>query len=358
MRYDAQYPDRGRLAMAAMDNRKRGSMAQVSEAERIIKLMLLVRENGPLDFSSIRKALPFEYGEEAGAFDATRRRFERDKKTLQESGVFFTINDRQQYSLNEELTSAAPLSLSNAQISLLRLLCGALLQDDSYPLKDELRMILVKLGDELEVPDMLPQLEFADEGSGKAGKTPTGLPKIKKAIATRKRLSFNYSASNGVESTREVEPFGCFFLRGVCYVVAFDPAIDDERVFRLDRMSKIKVNGSNPKQPDFDERPFIATNYYGLPFQFGVDNVMARLHFDESAMQRASSLLMNQGEIELLDSGLLWTGRCKDVTSLAQWCIENGPGIRIIEPEEAQEALMHGIKEFCSLNEQEAAYEG
>ena len=119
-------------------------MTHTSEAERIVKLMLFIRENGPIDL--------------AGNEDSTRRRFERDKKTLQDSGVFLTIDDRQRYALDADRTVAAPLNLTGPQVSLLRLLCGALLEDGGYPFKEELRMVLVKLGDELEIPDMLPQL--------------------------------------------------------------------------------------------------------------------------------------------------------------------------------------------------------
>lgn len=41
-------------------------MTQISEAERIVRLMLLIRENGPIDLAGIRRALPYEYGEAAG----------------------------------------------------------------------------------------------------------------------------------------------------------------------------------------------------------------------------------------------------------------------------------------------------
>lgn len=49
-------------------------MTHTSEAERIVKLMLFIRENGPIDLAGIRRALPYEYGEHAGNEDSTRRR--------------------------------------------------------------------------------------------------------------------------------------------------------------------------------------------------------------------------------------------------------------------------------------------
>ena len=78
-------------------------MTHISEAERIVKLMLF-----PVDLATIRRALPYEYGAQAGSEDSMRRRFERDKKTLQDSGVFLVIDDRQRYALDAGKTLAAP----------------------------------------------------------------------------------------------------------------------------------------------------------------------------------------------------------------------------------------------------------
>lgn len=332
---------------------EREMMEQITEAERIVRLMLFVRENGPVDFSAIRDALPFEYGDEAGTFDATRRRFERDKKTLQESGVFFSLDDQQRYSLNTSLTIAAPLSLSNPQISLLRLLCGALLQDKDYPLKEDLRMILVKLGDELEIPDMLPQMNGSPSGMPKSSKEPQRFSKIRKAIASRKLLTFSYANSSGYKSERAVEPFGCFFLKGVGYLVAYDPSIDEERIFRLDRMKGVKVNGANPSSPDFDAHEFIPSRYYGLPFQFGQEDFEARIFFDAAVVPHATQLMMNQGSCELRDGGIVWTVTCKNSKELSRWCIENGPGIHVLSPECARTSLIVGLRAYIEQAREE-----
>lgn len=319
-------------------------MTQVGEAERIIKLMLFIRENGPVDLASIRRALPYEYGIHAGSEDSTRRRFERDKKTLQAAGVFLTIDDRQRYALDTRLTHAAPLNLSKPQVSLLRMLCGALLDDEEYPFKEELRMVLVKLGDELETPDMLPQLAAATKTANSP--TQTAFSKVKRAISMRKRLSFTYTRADGATDGRTVEPFGCFFLHGICYVVAFDPQAQSTRCFRLDRMTKLHVNANNPKSPDFDERPFDVTEYSGLPFQFGAEDYMAQLVFDETAAHNAYQLSMGHGELAWRDGELIWNVRVRSTRELARWCIEHGPGIRILSPKSAHQAYVDGIRAY------------
>ncbi len=332
-------------------------MTHISEAERIVKLMLFIRENGPVDLATIRRALPYEYGAQAGSEDSMRRRFERDKKTLQDSGVFLVIDDRQRYALDAGKTLAAPLNLTKPQVSLLRLLCGALLEDKEYPFKEELRMVLVKLGDELEIPDMLPQLAEGESQAARAYE-PQGFAKVKRAITTRKRLSFSYTNSAGAQSERTVEPAGCFFLRGACYVAAFDPDAGSDRLFRLDRMSKLRVNGANPKTPDFEERPFDASSYYGLPFQFGDEQLTARIVLDGAAAQNAQQLMMGQGQLVWEDDRLVWTVSCRDTRALAQWCIENGPGIEIIEPAAARAVLVAGLERYMRAVSGEVRHEG
>lgn len=331
-------------------------MTQISEAERIVKLMLFIRENSPVDLAGIRRALPYEYGKSAGSDDSTRRRFERDKKTLQDSGVFLTVDNQQRYALDSAKTLAAPLVLTKPQVSLLRLLCGALLDDKDYPLKEELRMVLVKLGDELEIPDMLPQLV---DGSGNTpSRIPQGFAKVKKAITTRKRLSFAYTNTTGTQSQRTVEPLGCFFLKGSCYVAAYDPNLDSERLFRLDRMGKLRVNGTNPKSPDFEERPFDAADFYGLPFQFGDDLFTARIRIDEPVLQAFSQLTMGVGAFEQDGDHIMWTVNCRNAHALAQWCIENGPGLHIEEPESARQIYIDGLRAYLSAAHKEVRHEG
>lgn len=323
-------------------------MASTNETERIIKLMLLIRESGPVSFSQIQDALAEEYGPEAGSVDSNRRRFERDKKTLQGYGVFLVVDQDQKYSLDHSRTVAAPIDLTGSQISLLRLLCSALLDDVDYPFKDELRMVLVKLSDELELPDMLPAgLSDSEKPKGRQGDA-RGLEKVKKAIAARKNLMFTYVDSKGEQSRRTVEPSGAFFFNHHGYIAAYDGSVSDTRLFRLDRMSDIRVNASNPKAPDFASRPFDVTDFFGLPFQFGDDDFVARVELRGRAASIAQQLTLGLGSLEWAEGSCIWTIRCKDARLLAQWCVENGPGLAILEPDSARSMYLDGLAAYLS----------
>lgn len=321
-----------------------------SDRERLVKLALVVKERGPIGFAGIRRLLPGEYGPaddgDADAQrrheDAVRRKFERDKKTLQDYGFYFTTDAENRYSLDEDATFSAPVDLDDTEASLLRLLCSALLDDASYPFKSELRMILTKLGDELDLPDLLSPAA----STPKDGRPAAGLKKIRKALRTRKRLSFDYTDARGAISKREVEPTGCFLFDRHLYLVAYDPAAKAERSFRLDRIGHVSINAKRPSQPDFEPRAFDAADYFGLPFQFGDGDFTARVRFDAAHSWQTKRLCMGRGTLEEHEDGTVWTIAACNAEALARWCVENGPGIVPLAPEEAVRAYRDGVRAF------------
>lgn len=322
----------------------------ISDRERIIRLALIIKERGPIDFASIRRAMPTEYGfcesddevELRRSEDAVRRKFERDKKILQNYGFFLATDADSRYLLDEKASYAVPVDLDEEEESLLRMLCAALLDDESYPFKSELRMIMSKIGDELDLPDML-----ASSGENSAQERPsTTLKKALKALRTRKRLSFDYKDSHGSSSRRNVEAIGCFLFNKHLYLVAFDPEAGADRSFRFDRMSHAKVNEKQPSKPDFDEHPFVASDYFGLPFQFGDGNFTACIRFDPEREWQTDRLCMQKGTLEPSDTGTLWHVDAADAHMLARWCVEHGPGIEPVAPREAVTAYRGGIAQF------------
>ncbi len=329
-------------------------MNRISEGERLVKLMLFIKENGPVGFEDIRAHFREEYGSKTGNLESVRRRFERDKRSLQKLGIYLIIDDNNCYTLDECKSFAAPVDLTSSQTSLIRLVCGTLLEDKDYAFKSDLRMVLIKLGDELGVPDLLPQMDVEKHPASKTGAALRGIEKVRKSITMRKRLSFDYSSASGHQSSREVEPFGCFIFKSYCYVVAFDPEAAEERCFRLDRMQHMHVNAAGPEKPDFKEREFDARKYYGLPFQFGEEKFDAHIRINASEAWHCDHITMGQGAIEPDDGGMLWTVPCNDTQVLVRWCIEHAPGVELIGPDHAVRAYREGISQAISAIEEVA----
>lgn len=62
------------------------------------------------------------------------------------------------------------------------------------------------------------------------------LPEFEVAFLQRQHLRFNYRDAKGQRSTRVVEPQAMLILPPLWYLVAWDPARDDFRHFRMDRI--------------------------------------------------------------------------------------------------------------------------
>jgi predicted DNA-binding transcriptional regulator YafY len=94
-------------------------------------------------------------------------------------------------------------------------------------------------GREITLPSVLqasaPVLELLDE-----------------AVRNRKIVTFEYHSigRNAVES-RSVHPYGLLFISNVWYLVAYDPAKDDIRQFRVSRINAPTMNRTRTQSPDF-----------------------------------------------------------------------------------------------------------
>ena len=76
------------------------------------------------------------------------------------------------------------------------------------------------------------------------GSAPAHLDALRAAAAGLRRIRIDYTAaSTGERSVREVEPEAVFASAGHWYVVAWDVAADDERLFRADRVSAVEETG-------------------------------------------------------------------------------------------------------------------
>ena len=70
---------------------------------------------------------------------------------------------------------------------------------------------------------------------------PDLLPTFETAFLERLHLRFQYRDAEGRQTGREVEPQAMLILPPLWYLVAWDPAREDFRHFRMDRISKPHV---------------------------------------------------------------------------------------------------------------------
>lgn len=86
----------------------------------------------------------------------------------------------------------------------------------------------------LYVGELAPQVDLSTMGT----MDPALLPAFETAFLQRLHLRFSYRDAKGETSRRYVEPQAMLILPPLWYLVAWDPARNDFRHFRMDRISK------------------------------------------------------------------------------------------------------------------------
>lgn len=82
------------------------------------------------------------------------------------------------------------------------------------------------------IGELAPQVDRTNIGT----MDPALLPEFEAAFLQRLHLRFNYRDAKGESSTRVVEPQAMLILPPLWYLVAWDPAREDFRHFRMDRI--------------------------------------------------------------------------------------------------------------------------
>lgn len=86
----------------------------------------------------------------------------------------------------------------------------------------------------LHIGQLSPRQDISDIGPI----DPALLPTFETAFLQQLHLRFQYRDAKGAETSREVEPQAMLILSPLWYLVAWDPAREDFRHFRMDRISK------------------------------------------------------------------------------------------------------------------------
>jgi predicted DNA-binding transcriptional regulator YafY len=86
----------------------------------------------------------------------------------------------------------------------------------------------------LYVGPLAPEVDI----SGMGEMDPALLPAFETAFLERLHLRFRYRDAKGAVTSRQVEPQAMLILPPLWYLVAWDPARDDIRHFRMDRISR------------------------------------------------------------------------------------------------------------------------
>ncbi|MDO8915509.1 MAG: WYL domain-containing protein [Coriobacteriia bacterium] len=324
-------------------------------AERLVNLALfLAAAREPVSAAQIQAQVAgYPVSQAESAF---LRMFERDKEDLLSAGLVLDVvrsGDTERYRLDREATFAGELALEPDEAMLVRTAASAMLTDPSFPFVEDLRMALAKLTAaagtcDASAPTPVVSL-LADEAPAVQAESVAALAR---ALSARKIVAFEYTNLEGRHAARRVEPLGVFARDGRWYLVGYDTDAAGMRVFAVARMTDLEINAIKPKSPDFDAREgFDIREWMVLPFQWGPDRFTALLRFSGPLAGRAGGLAGAQGVLEVgADGTVLWRVGAAESRSLAGWALANGPGIEVLEPAEAREALSAGLREVVAAH--------
>ena len=211
--------------------------------------------------------LPYAIKHPGVSLDELARKFEVKKKDLVEDFnlVFFCglpgygPGDLIEVAMDDERVYVrmadyfgAPLRLTPAEALALYAGGATLAETPGMEEADALKRALKKLGRALgasteDSGDIGIQVKVERDAAGH-------LEDLTRAVKDRKRVVLEYmSASRGEMSERAVDPWGLITALGHWYLVGWDSSVNDERMFRLDRMKDVSVTGETAEVPeDFD----------------------------------------------------------------------------------------------------------
>ena len=159
-------------------------------------------------------------------------------------------------------------------------------------------------------------------------------PKIEQihtAILSSKKISFTYHAPKG-DSARLVEPYNLFFQWSSWYIWGWCTTRQDFRLFKLNRMTNLKIDGS------FEKRPA------PLP-ELSADRVFPEQYQVKAKIQPAYKwrLIEEFGPesfTEQPDGNLLFSFGFTDKTSIVCWIASFGEGAELLEPAELRKDML------------------
>ena len=291
--------------------------------------------------------------------DSIKKKIRRDIDEIASWGYSITSDNNGIYQFDWEKAAALPLDFKSTLeeedlACLVRAMCASFLQDDSYAYKEDLKNALVRLANALDIPDtLLPMLQQnPKEAKKKPQKTKhralmIKMGKIRNALDKKQALSISYTKNcdelqKERQQSRRICPLSLFTYNKQVYLFAFDEEKNSARIFRLDRIQKIKLLGekeyaaiSASSKEQFGEALFDVEHdrYPCLSFQLQNDTFDVCVCFEKNVAEMIPTLRLGGGTFEKQEDGnIIWNTKASNAKALARWCIETGPGIYPLSP--------------------------
>ncbi len=158
---------------------------------------------------------------------------------------------------------------------------------------------------------------------------------LAKAVQTRVAIAFAYTAFDGSNSVREVEPYNILHQDGRWYVIGYCRLRNATRSFRLDRMQDVQLlEGHFVRPKDFDARAFLRQSLPFAPAPWKIE-VWLNLPLEEAKWR----VLPHKMLLEAEDHGTLLRCGSADLEWIAAMLLSLNCEFRIRQPTELIKAF-------------------
>lgn len=296
-------------------------LTQSDERARRICSLALAFMNASAPLASSEIARDYYPGLAKKSF---QRAFARDREALLACGIRVVEKDsgpsESEWTADSQVSFATGPELTPGEAAALAVACRPLLADPGFPMADELRFALAKLGRAFAEPVAV---------SNKPAKPSPAVKTLRSCLLAQHAARVTYTDAKGRDSERVLAPYGFFALRDALYLVAarLDCSEDAGRsqephTYRVDRIREAVELGDRPYSIPTD---FCVEDFRRLPFQLG-EKVCSGV-FESAAGERAAYGVSS-------------------ITDAASWAVAEG--LRPIEPPELVDAwkrVLEGVLE-------------
>jgi predicted DNA-binding transcriptional regulator YafY len=161
---------------------------------------------------------------------------------------------------------------------------------------------------------------------------------LQSAERDRRRVRFDYIDKNGTKTQRSVNPYGFIVSNGRIYLVAYDLARSDMRVFAVDNIDAIAVQPQTFERPaDFNLEAYGAHSVSGVWQSTDLTDVTVRFSPVVAKAAGAASVARDR-RIERRDDGSVEiTYRVADPLEIVRWSLSWGTEAEVLAPAAARE---------------------
>lgn len=321
-------------------------------AQRLLNLFFILNTSPtPLTTTQIITDTDLGYGSSNRASD--ERKFRRDRRKLEEQGIFIkevtgaiaSEIEESAWTIDRESTYSCGGILSADDVDVLVQGIDEYVSAGPTPLAKPLHAVRMRA---LEA--QASKTEDAVRETMAAAHEQPQLDAVWTAFARRAALAMLYRNAQGATSKRTVSIFGLFTQGDYTYITGYDDDTDAIRTFRVDRIER----AWRPVKPYAIPADFDISNYLFFPFDLSdAEGVRATFSFPaERSEAEVTACTHQRGELEHdAKRGWMWHIAVRDVTAAAALALAHTrDGMRPVNPPELREEWTRMLQEAVSTH--------